>query len=169
MTKELPSYVKDTTDFLQKLRSLPEKLPRYTFLVTMDVRSLYTNIPNEEGIEVVKLYLRARAQPGDRKLSQVIANFLTLILTLNNFQFNDENYVQTNGASMGTKCAPTYVTLFMGKFEETHILPRIREMILLYIRFIDDIFFLWKGSERKLLQFFDEINSVHPTIKFDFT
>ena len=54
----------------------------------------------------------------------------------------------------------------MGKFEETHILPRIRELILLYIRFIDDIFFLWKGSERGLLQFFDEINSVHPTIRF---
>ena len=168
LTKKLTSYVQDTTDFLRKLQSLPDKLPENTLLVTMDVRSLYTNIPNDEGIAAVKSYLEARGQAGDRELSQVISTFLTLILTLNNFQFNDDNYVQVNGASMGTKCAPTYATLFMGKFEETHILPRIRDLVLLYVRFIDDIFFLWKGTEEDLLKFFDEINSIHPTIKFDF-
>ena len=168
LAKNLTSYIQDTTDFLRKLQSLPEKLPKNTFLVTLDVRSLYTNIPNAEGIEAAKSYIEARGQPGDRKLSQVIANFLTLILTLNNFQFNDENFVQINGASMGTKCAPSYATLFMGKFEETHILPRIKDLILLYVRFIDDILFLWKDTEENLLKFFDEINSVHPSIKFDF-
>ncbi len=168
LTKELPSYVQDTSDFLRKLKNLPQQLPKDTILVTMDVRSLYTNIPNQEGIDAVKSYLEKRARPGDSKLSQIIANFLRLILTLNNFQFNDENFIQINGASMGTKCAPTYATLFMGRFEETHILPRIRDKILLYTRFIDDIFFLWKGSESELKKFFEEINSIHPTIKFDF-
>ena len=168
LTKKLTSYIQDTTDFLRKLQNLPEKLPDDTILVTMDVRSLYTNIPNAEGIQAVKSYLEERNEPGDQNLSQVIANFLTLILTLNNFQFNDENFIQTNGASMGTKCSPPYANLFMGKFEERHILPRIRELVLLYVRFIDDIFFLWKGTEEKLLQFFEELNSVHPTIKFDY-
>ena len=168
LNKALPSYVQDTTDFLQKLRALPEELPEDALLVTMDVRSLYTNVPNQEGIEAVKSYLRARAKPSDRSLSQVIATFLSLILTLNNFVFNDENYVQVNGASMGTKCAPSYASLFMGKFEETHILPKIRDLILIYVRYIDDIFFIWPGTERELLQFFSEINSVHPTIKFDY-
>ena len=168
LNKALPSYVQDTTDFLQKLRALPEELPEDALLVTMDVRSLYTNVPNQEGIEAVKSYLRARAKPSDRSLSQVIATFLSLILTLNNFVFNDENYVQVNGASMGTKCAPSYASLFMGKFEETHILPKIRDLILIYVRYIDDIFFIWTGTERELLQFFSEINSVHPTIKFDY-
>ena len=46
------------------------------------------------------------------------------------------------GVSKGTKCAPTYATLFMGKFEETHILPNIQENILQYNRYIDDIFFI---------------------------
>ena len=56
----------------------------------------------------------------------------------------------------------------MGKFEETHILPKIWDLIILYVRFIDDILFLWVGTEENLLKFFDEINSVHPSIKFDF-
>ena len=89
-----------------------------------------------------------------------------LILTLNNFIFNDQNYVQVNGASMGTKCAPTYASLFMGRFEETYIIPKIRNSIMLYVRYIDDIFLVWK-TEEELVKFLKEINEVHPTIKFD--
>ena len=67
---------------------------------------------------------------------------------------------------MGTKCAPTYATLFMGKFEETYILPNIKESILQYSRYIDDIFFIWFGSEVDLIKATYHLNSVHPTIKF---
>ena len=168
LNKALPSYVQDTTDFLKKLDNLSEDLPKDAILVTMDVRSLYTNIPNQEGIEAVKSYFRARSKPGDGFLSQVIATFLSLILTLNNFVFNDDNYVQVNGASMGTKCAPSYACLFMGRFEEEFILPRIKDSILIYVRYIDDLFFIWKGTESDLLKFFKEINEVHPTIKLDY-
>ena len=55
----------------------------------------------------------------------------------------------------------------MGKFEETYILPRIRNKIMMYVRYIDDIFFIWTGTEEDLLKFFAEINLVHQTIKFD--
>ena len=167
LNQNLPSYVKDTTDFLQKLKNIPE-VPKDTILVTMDVRSLYTNVPNDEGVEAVKSYLQTRNRPGDGALSRIIATFLRLILTLNNFVFNDQNYIQVNGASMGTKCAPTYASLFMGKFEEVNILPKIRNSIMLYVRYIDDIFLIWKGTEDDLKKFLSEINEVHHSIKFDY-
>ena len=167
LNQNLPSYVKDTTDFLQKLKNIPE-VPKDTILVTMDVRSLYTNVPNDEGIEAVKSYLQTRNRPGDGALSRIIATFLRLILTLNNFVFNDQNYIQVNGASMGTKCAPTYASLFMGKFEEVNIIPKIRNSIMLYVRYIDDIFLIWKGTEDDLKKFLIEINEVHHSIKFDY-
>ena len=69
---------------------------------------------------------------------------------------------------MGTKCAPTHASIFMGLFEETHILPRIKDQILLYVRYIDDIFFVWKGTEEELKKFLDTINTLHPSIKFDY-
>ena len=72
MNKALPTYVKDSTDFIKKLENLPEEPPEGTFLVTLDVGSLYTNIPNGEGIEAVKSYFRARAAPNDNILSKVI-------------------------------------------------------------------------------------------------
>ena len=45
------SYLKDTTDFLSFIEKT--KLPRSTILVSMDVTSLYTNIPQGEGITTV--------------------------------------------------------------------------------------------------------------------
>ena len=36
----------------------------------------------------------------------------------------------------------------------------------LWRRFIDDIWFLWRGSEEELIQFVEYLNSYHPTIKF---
>ena len=38
----------------------------------------------------------------------------------------------------------------------------------LYLRYIDDMFFIWTGSENDLQQFISKINEVHPSIKFDF-
>ena len=45
------SYLKDTTDFLNFIEKTT--LPKSTILVSMDVTSLYTNIPQEEGITTV--------------------------------------------------------------------------------------------------------------------
>ena len=45
------SYLKDTTDFISFIET--KKFPANTILVSMDVTSLYTNIPQEEGINTV--------------------------------------------------------------------------------------------------------------------
>ena len=53
IVKEIPSYVKDTQDFLKKLEKVKD-IPQESLLVTLDAKSLYTNIPNNEGIKAVK-------------------------------------------------------------------------------------------------------------------
>ena len=50
---EIPSYVKDTQDFLKKFEKVKD-IPQEILLVTLDVKSLYTNIPNNEGIKAIK-------------------------------------------------------------------------------------------------------------------
>ena len=57
--KELKSYVKDSTDFIRKINSM-EKIPDNSIFVTMDVRSLYTHIPNKEGIKAVETTLKRK-------------------------------------------------------------------------------------------------------------
>ena len=51
---------------------------------------------------------------------------------------------------MGTKFTPTYANIFMGIFEETHIYTLTKQNVQLYLKYIDDIFFIWTGSEDKL-------------------
>ena len=50
------SYIKDTNDFLSKLKNL-KKVPDNAILVTADVVGLYPSIPHNEGLEVLKKQL----------------------------------------------------------------------------------------------------------------
>ena len=51
IAKEQESYLKDSTDFINFIERT--RVPYNAILVSMDVTSLYTNIPQEEGIETV--------------------------------------------------------------------------------------------------------------------
>ena len=51
IAKSQKSYLKDTTDFVNFIER--RNLPGDVFLVSLDVASLYTNIPQEEGINTV--------------------------------------------------------------------------------------------------------------------
>ena len=53
IVKEIPSNVKDTQDILKKLEKVKD-IPPESFLVTLNVKSLYTNISNNESIKSVK-------------------------------------------------------------------------------------------------------------------
>ena len=114
LVKEIPSFIKDTTDFLNRIETI-DNLPSDTLLVTLDVRSLYTNIPHSEGIEACRAALNTRQvlQPPTEDLIHLIK----LILTKNNFTFEEEHYLQIHGTTMGTRMAPSYANLFMGNLE----------------------------------------------------
>ena len=131
----------------------------------MDVASLYTNIPHNEGINAVTHSLEA-----NKTLSistRVIVKFLSLILNLSNFTFDDNNYLQIKGCVMGSKCSSSYADIFMGKFETDKTYPLINGEHLCYYRFRDDIFMIWTGGEKALKEFFIKINTLHNSIKFD--
>ena len=161
---KLNSYIQDTRDFINKLNEAPV-LPKGTFLISLDVRSLYTSIPNDEGLQAVEAFLI----DANRHVEiPIITELLKLVLTLNNFSFNNTNYLQIKGCAMGTICAPAYANLFMGKFENDNIYPHIKEFSKLYLRYIDDIFMTWTGSFDSFKNFIDKLNSCHSSIKFDY-
>ena len=47
-------------------------------------------------------------------------------------------------------------------------MPTIKDLILLYVRYIDDIFFVWKGTEEELKKFLETVNDLHPSNMFDY-
>ena len=160
-TKCIKSYIKDPT-ISSIILTVPTNISKYSCLVTLDVKSLYTSIPNEEGINIVKDVLHKNKS----KLTQVITGLLWLIHTLTNFIFNNEHFLQILGVAMGTKCAPIYGNLFMTHFEETYIYPLLTTKSNFYKRYTDDIFMLWQRTLEELEVFTKQIYKLHPTIKF---
>ena len=66
---------------------------------------------------------------------------------------------------MGTRVAPTYANLFMSDFEEKHVYSYPKQPFV-WLRFIDDIFFIWQHGQEELNDFIEHLNGVHETIKF---
>ena len=156
------SYIRDTQDFIKKIKALGP-IPDGAILCTLDVSSLYTNIPNNEGILAVAEKLRS--DPTKTPITNFILDLLKLVLHSMNFTFNGDHYLQTGGTAMGTSLAPNYANLFMDRFE-TKALAGYPLKPLTWKRFIDDIFLVWTHGEESLKRFIDYLNSLHDTIKF---
>ena len=167
LVSKLPSYIQDTTHFLLELENLKSiELPSNSFFVTLDVVSLYPNIPHKEGCEASQYFLNQRDYPEIPTL--FILSLIKFVLTHNNFTFNDQHFLQLMGTAMGTRMGPGYACLFMGKFEQD-FLEEAPLTPLFWKRFIDDIFMIWTHGEEKFEEFFVKINAVHPNIKFEAT
>lgn len=158
------SFIKDTTHFLNKLDQLGQ-LPSNAFLVTLDVSSLYTNIPHNEGIDACRHFLNTRDHSSSTIRTETLCDLIRMILTMNIFEFNNNYYIQKHGTAMGTRMAPSYANLFLAKFE-TDALMHAPHQPHTWWRFIDDIFMIWTHTENDLLNFISYLNNLHPTIKF---
>ena len=161
---KLDSYVQDDMDFLRKIETIKSNgpLPPDAILCTMDVSSLYTNIPTQEGIAACRSFLE-----NDMSTDKVnsFCHLMEVVLTHNNFVFGDDHFLQTSGTSMGTKMAPSYACLFMGLLEQ-QLTSSYPKSPLMWIRYIDDIFLIWTHGQEELDRFLEMCNNFHHSIKF---
>ena len=164
MVQRLPTYVKDSSEMIRILDTITLPAECNKLLFTMDVRSLYTNIPRSDGLEAVRFFLRQNPTP-DRPDDDAIIRLTELVLDLTAFGFNDVFYRQKKGVAMGTKMGPSYACLFMGHLE-TRILTNCGDnKPLLVRRYIDDFFCIAASSEEEVKNFIGEFNTYHPSIK----
>ena len=168
--KLIPSYIEDTPDILRYFEKINEEetLPENAKPVSIDIKSMYSNIPIEEGLEAFKEELDKRE---DKAIpTEFILKLLKLVLESNIFEFDREFFIQLLGTAMGTRVAPTYANLFMAKLEKfmlENCPVNLSQFIKCWKRFIDDIFIIFTGSYEELEDFHSYLNSVHPTMKFD--
>lgn len=135
-------------------------------LVTLDVTSLYTNIPHEEGIAACETILNQRTTKSPP--TEDLCHLTEIILKRNTFSFNGDVYLQKHGTAMGTRMAPSYANLFMGALERK-ILSTQSYKPIVWLRYIDDIFAIWTHGQQLLENFLSNINKHHHTIKFTAT
>ena len=115
---------------------------------------LYSNIPQEEGMRVFREALNSsRFRPEPKLPTEFIMTLLMFVLTCNLFVFDSSFWLQIYGTAMGTRVAPTFECIFMGGLETGMLAAWVGSKVHMWRRFIDDIFFIWKGSEEKLNKF----------------
>lgn len=171
--QNIPYLLQDTTAYLQ-LIDRNKNNGTDCFLVTMDVTSLYTNIPHEEGADWVSGHYEdtlfdwyrhsASFTPVDR---QTMYELITFILKNCTFSFNEQFYSQLYGTTMGAKFSVKFANIYMFKWLSRFVDAYVGPKPDFIARLIDDCFFLWYHTEETLIQFIEYLNSCHTSIKFE--
>jgi hypothetical protein len=163
IVQTLPTFIKDTNHALRIFNDFSFH-SESKFLFTMDVKSLYTVIPNDEGLLALKHFFDRRTvlEPS----TPTLLRLAELVLTLNCFSFDGLFYKQINGVAMGTKMGPSYANLFVGFIEEQIFLnyPGLKPDF--FGRYIDDCIGAASCSKQELDSFISYVNSFHPALDF---
>ena len=144
---------------------------------SFDVKSLFTNIPLNETINIILDCLFKDNEFLDCSLfgnmdeihclsRSQFKELLELACLDNHFIFNGNMYKQVDGVAMGSPLGPTLAMAFMCFMEEKWLSDcPIDFKPLIYRRYVDDTFLIFKSPTHVQL-FLDYLNSKHPNIKF---
>lgn len=114
LSQKHPSYVKDTYSFVEEITKM--HVPPGSFLFTVDVDSLYTNIDTELGLRALQSTFNMYPDPS--RPDAHIIDLLRITLTRNDFEFNGKYYLQVCGCAMGRKYSPSYADIYLARWEE---------------------------------------------------
>jgi hypothetical protein len=124
-------------DFLEILR---DQRPS-GHLASLDVTSLFTNVPTEETLEIIAKHVYSNEIiPAPSIPKKILLDLLRLCTSESPFRTPDNKiYQQINGVSMGSPLGPTFAEFYMCELENRVLLDNQIKPAL-YCRYVDDIF-----------------------------
>ncbi|CAF3397453.1 unnamed protein product, partial [Rotaria sp. Silwood2] len=119
-------YAKETSiiDGVDLIRRLEEHaslglLKATTLLCTSDVTDLYTMLPQEESIAILKQFLLQHSRTHIKNMTiDAIESLARIVLTENVFTYNNKYYRQIKGGAMGSPFTLTLANIFMWHWEQ---------------------------------------------------
>ena len=165
--EKFDTILPDTLNLVKMLET--KRFEQDCFLFTIDFKSLYTNIPVDHAIEMMKEIIfehKDIISNGD-----FILDLLNLVLKNSLMQFREEFFQQIFEVIMGTNVAPILVNLYMAKLEKIlkekcFANPKLIWPVF-YVRFIDDGFGITKGSRQDVEYWIAEFNKLVQSIIID--
>ncbi|GJQ69431.1 hypothetical protein Trydic_g6546 [Trypoxylus dichotomus] len=137
--ENIKSFVKNSEHFIEILQQ--HEITKEDLLVSFDVESLFTNVPVEETLEIIKQQLIPKGLQLD------LVNLVRLCLTSTYFLWNGELCEQTSGAAMGFPPSPVIANIFMETFEHKAIKSGKMKPNCWY-RYVYDTFAIWPHGPR---------------------
>ena len=156
-----PTYIKDTTDFINKLREIDTNIPKNAILFCFDVEKLYPSVPRTEGLQACREALDSRTNPIIPTDNAI--EIIETVLDFNGFGLGERNYRQTDGIAIGSRLGRNFACAYMRKWDEQ--LLEYQHKPFFYKRYIDDGFGIWDGDLKSLQDFKDYANNIHTNIR----
>lgn len=152
---EFPWVVDSTKEVLQQVQRQIRYPESDVWLVTGDVEAFYTNVPIvQSSREIGSLWKKFKQ--GAEVSHDDVKQLLLIIMSYNFFEHDGDVYRQQEGVAMGTSCAPLVANLYAALKERRNGVHRLRSTVgklLLYVRYIDDILLIFRGSEKELMEY----------------
>ena len=174
---KIQSYIRDSTDFLNKLPNFKSGEVSDILLITCDVTNMYSNITLDLGLRAVTYWLYKYPEILHKRFNvDFILEALELVLRNSNFKFNNEFYTLIKGTVTGTTVAPTYANLTMA-FLEVTLYEKVKEkfgekvyeyVLKHWLRYLDDGILIWRKSFGDFNDFIYILNSLDSNINFTF-
>ena len=156
--------VKDSFKFAEEIRTQDKNF----FMASLDVDSLFTNIPLDETINICinELFKDDKTKKINGLSKNQIKELLKLATKQSFFIFNDNYYIQKDGVAMGNPLGPTLANAFLSFHEKTWLQNCPLEFRpKFYRRYVDDIFVLFDNIEQAE-KFKTFLNKQHKSMSF---
>lgn len=156
--------IRNSIELIEELKSINLNKDNTYLLLSFDVVNLYTNVPVEQTLSILKDHLHhLLSQENHFQLEEEdVENILSLInlaTKQNFFAFWDKIYIMTNGLPMGSSLSGAIAEAYLDFIEKRIMSLPLSEFIVFWRRYVDDIFCIWSGSERDLDSFLELLNS----------
>ena len=141
LTPYLPAkhMISSTNEFI----SIAKGVERKGLLASLDVESLFTNVPVIETINIIlnNTYHNPTVAPPDIP-EMLMKSLLEICTTKTPFRhLNGDIYIQRDGVSMGNPLGCLFANMYMCHIEN-NIIPTLTNKPIVYARYVDDIFLM---------------------------
>ena len=160
--RSIPHHLKNTHHFIQQLQG--KKLEPGEVITSFDVKALFTSVPVQPAIQIVKQRLQQDSTLPQRTSMSTpqITSLLEFCLTHTYFLFQGKYYEQVQSAAMCSPISPLIANIFMEEFG-VKSLSSIPHPSSLWLRFVDDTFVINRAEHSQDL--LHHINSQDPHIQ----
>lgn len=154
------SYIKDSWHFKEKIKNV--EIPENYKIISLDVVSLYTNIPIELALKLIEGKWGEIKKFTDIPLDE-FQKAISLTLNSTYFSFKNTFYKQIDGCAMGSSISSVVAQLVLEELE-AKIISELKFNLPFYVRYVDDcLTAVPHDQDEYILKMF---NSYHEKIRF---
>jgi hypothetical protein len=134
-------------------------------MITLYISHLFTNIPNNEVLDLIKVKLQEDAK-WDPNIQKEVIERVNVTINKNYFQSNNRYWQQKSGTPMGLPISSTLDEIFLQNLEN-EFYPNITSTrnILYIARYVDDVLIVYDPATTKAEAILQDHNNMHPKME----